>query len=121
MGDSTMVDLDSTMEDTIMEEESMVDMDPLIADTQTVAQDPTVVHMALDPVDLTADPRNAEDPSAWADPVGIILVVAHTGQDPVDLTADITLAVAHSDQDQTQGFLLLGFWQEDLKQKRMIP
>jgi len=98
----------------------MADMDPLIADTQTVDQDPTVVHMALDPVDLTADPRNAEDPSAWADPVGIILVVAHTGQDPVDLTADITLAVAHSDQDQTQGFLLLGFWQEDLKQKMMI-
>jgi len=107
----------------------MVDMDPLIADTQTVAQDPTVVHMALDPVDLTADPHNAEDPSAWADPVDIILVVAHTGQDPtvvhmvldpMDLTADITLAVAHTDQDQTQGFLL-GFWEEDLKQKMMIP
>jgi len=107
----------------------MVDMDPLIADTQTVAQDPTVVHMALDPVDLTADPRNAEDPSAWADPVGIILVVAHTGQDPtvvhmvldpVDLTVDITLAVAHTDQDQTQGFLP-GFWEEDLKQKMLIP
>jgi len=107
----------------------MVDMDPLIADTQTVAQDPTVVHMALDPVDLTVDPHNAEDPSAWVDPVDIILVVAHTGQDPtvvhmvldpMDLTADITLAVAHTDQDQTQGFLL-GFWEEDLKQKMMIP
>jgi len=116
----------------------MVDMDPLIADTQTVAQDPTVVHMALDPVDLTADPHNAEDPSAWADPVDLILVVAHTGQDLMDLTVDITLAVAHTgqdlmdltvditlavahtDQDQTQGFLP-GFWEEDLKQKMMIP
>jgi len=113
----------------------MVDMDPLIADTQTVAQDPTVVHMALDPVDLTADPRNAEDPSAWADPVDIILVVAHMALDPVDLTADphnaedpsawadpmdITVAVAHTDQDQTQGFLP-GFWEEDLKQKMLIP
>jgi len=94
----------------------MADMDPLIADTQTVDQDPTVVHMALDLVDLTVDPRNAEDPSAWADPVDLILVVAHTGQDPVD----ITLAVAHMDQDQTQGFLP-GFWEEDLKQKMMIP
>ena len=65
----------------------MVDMDPLIADTQTVDQDPTVVHMALG---------------------------------PVDLTADITLAVAPTDQDPTQGFLQ-GFWEEDLKQKKMIP
>jgi len=110
-------------------EDPMVDMDPLIADTQTVDQDPTVVHMVLGPVDLTADPRNAEDPSAWADPVDITLVVAHTGQDPtvvhmvldpVDLTADITLGVAPTGQDQTQGFLQ-GFWEEDLKQKKMIP
>merc|ERR1711913_131479 len=98
---STMEDQGSTMEDTTMMdtimEDPMADMDPLIADTQTVDQDPTVVHMALDLVDLTVDPRNAEDPSAWPDPV------------------DITLAVAHMDQDQTQGFLP-GFW-EDLKQK----
>jgi len=80
----------------------MADMVPLIADTQTVDQDLIVVHMALDPVDLTADPPNAEDPSAWADPV------------------DITLAVAPTDQDQAQGFLP-GFWEEDLKQKKIIP
>ena len=107
----------------------MVDMDPLIADTQTVDQDPTVVHMALGPVDLTADLHNAEEPSAWVDPVDITLVVARMGQDPtvvhmvldpVDLTTDITLAVAPTDQDPTQGFLQ-GFWEEDLKQKKMIP